>query len=253
MRALHARAVGELERVAEVALDGDAGADHDALGAVERRHPGAGTRAEDAGQRPRRGLDHGHLDAERPCRGGGLEPDQARAHDGQRAAVQQGGAESFAVERAAQHLRARHAGQRPRAGARGDQQLVVVQPLAVGERDGAPPGVERARGDAEPQLDVVVGVPARGPEGGVDLSEQTLLRQRRAVVRAHGLVADDGHRTVVAGGPQHLDAALGGESPAHDQQFHGRSIGTAPQTDRQRAGKASGKLTGGGITKSRSA
>ena len=65
-------------------------------------------------------------------------------------------------------------------------------------------------------------------------------------------------RSLVARGPQHLDAALGGQSAAHDEQFHGPSIGASLPTGRQRRAKLRERrlaavARAGGITKSRSA
>jgi hypothetical protein len=110
-----------------------------------------------------------------------------------------------------------------RAGAGGDEQVVVAHALAV-EHDLAAGGVERPDRPAEAQVDALLGVPAGGPERDVGIGGQGVLGQRRPVVRPHRLGGEDRHRPLVAGGAQHLTASLGGQTAPRDHQAAGSDI-----------------------------
>ena len=106
---------------------------------------------------------------------------------------------------------ARHAG--------GDDEVPVAHPRAAGHRHSTSGRIECERAHAEHQVDVVVGVPRTRPQGqigGIRLSGQQRLRERRTVVGCVKLVAEQPDRPVPAAGAQRLAAALGGEAGADD-------------------------------------
>ena len=86
------------------------------------------------------------------------------------------------------------AGERPgNAGARGDQQRPVAEPVSVVQRHDTARRIERACGGAEPAArHAARGTSLRAEERlALIRAEQPLFGERRAVVRPHGLVADD--------------------------------------------------------------
>jgi hypothetical protein len=88
-----------------------------------------------------------------------------------------------------------------RLGPDGEQQPVVAQPLAVVERQLARGRIQAHRGPAEAQLDVVLGVEALGVDVdrlAVDFAAQVVLGQRRALVRALILGANQHHALIEA-------------------------------------------------------
>ena len=81
-------------------------------------------------------FEHGDLGAGRAGRGGGLQPDPARADDHYPGARAERGLELVAVVEGAQVVHAGEVGaghrQSARGGAGGQEQLVVAQPVPVG-------------------------------------------------------------------------------------------------------------------------
>jgi hypothetical protein len=111
-------------------------------------------------------------------------------------------------------------GERARAGAGGEQQLLVVDGGAVGE--GEPPGggVEAGGGLAGAQVGVLrVPVLVDGEHRrAVGVAAEVVLRQRRALVGAVGFAGDDGEVAVVAFAAEGLRGGGGGEAAADDDE-----------------------------------
>ena len=130
---------------------------------------GADALAEHALERDRRRLDHGDVEAELARRGGDLAADPAGARDHDRGARAQPFAQRIAVGHAAQVEHAVEVAPRnrqpPRAGAGGEQQLVVAQQLAVAERHRLRRRIQAGDRGGGAQLDVVAIVEA----GAVDV------------------------------------------------------------------------------------
>jgi hypothetical protein len=144
--------------------------------------------AEHPQQRQLGRLQHRHLRAGSPGRGGGLQPDPARADHRDPGRGLEGRPDLVAVGHPAQVQHApgvgtRH-GQAPRRGAGGQQQLGVADPAAIGQRDKPP---------QEPRLgDGGLGVVG---EPGIDLD-------RHPAVDAAGGVVD---RPQHVAGPAHVE------------------------------------------------
>ena len=101
--------------------------------------------------------------------------------------------------------------------ARRDDQLVVGQLAAVGQRHCLRGGVHRPRAVAEQHGDVVLVVElGRLERDVVGLGAQHFLGQRRPVVGQMVLVADDGDRPGVLGTAQLFSGARGRQSAADD-------------------------------------
>ena len=105
----------------------------------------------------------------------------------------------------AQHVHAVELGagdrQPPRLGARGQQQPVVAQPLAVVELDLTVRGVESHDGAPQQQLDVVRGIEALGMDVdplALELAAQVVLGERRPLVGSLRLGADQHDATLEA-------------------------------------------------------
>ncbi len=170
-------------------------------------------------------LQHRHLGAGRAGGGRRLQADPARADHHDPGPGAEYLLQPLAVLDPAQvehpgEVGARH-GQPARRGAGGEQQLGVGHPAVVGERHGVRRRVDRGDGGAEPQGHVVVGVPLRRVD--VDLralgaAEQVALGQRRTLVRALVLLADQHHRPVVARLAQGLGGLRPGEARPHDHE-----------------------------------
>jgi hypothetical protein len=163
------------------------------------------------------GVEDGDLEAALARRGGGLGADPAGPDHDERAAVLQPLTQGVAVLDAAQVQDAIElaAGDRKGAwlGPGGEQQPVVAQPLAVVERQLARRGVQAHRRATEAKLDVVLGVVAHGVDVdllAVDLAAQVVLGQRRSLVRALLLGADEQPAPVKAFGAQGLGAGQAG-------------------------------------------
>jgi hypothetical protein len=142
--------------------------------------------------------DHGGGDAGVAGGRGHLEPDPARAHDDHPGRRGQGLAQPVAVVHRAQVLHAVGPGpghrQQGGRGAGGQQQLVVAEALAGAQRDLAQFPVDGGHAGAEPQVDVVLGVPAvLVHEDRIPFlaAQQVALGQRRALIGVVRFVADE--------------------------------------------------------------
>ncbi len=189
--------------------------------AVDRADLDAEHPLERHGQR----IDEGDLDAELAGRGRDLGADPSRADDHDAAGVREALAQRLRVGERAQrdHAVEGRAGDRqaPRLGARGQQQPVVAQPVAVVELDLARAEVERDGGAPEPQLELLLGVEAlaaqEDPRAG-GLAAQEVLGERRALVRALGLGADEHDAAVEALLAQRRGGGVAGEARADDDE-----------------------------------
>ena len=186
--------------------------------------------AEDPVQRLRVGLHQGDLGAVLAGGRGRLQPDPAGADHDHPGAGAERGADPVGVRQPAQRQHGVAAGHRQRAHHRagGQQQLRVPQPLAAGQLDLVLGRLQRADRRAEPQVDVVLGVPLRRVHPGrlpLLLAEQVALGQRRSLVRRLVLVAEQHHRPVEALGAQRLGRLRAGQAGAHDDvRVHGSSF-----------------------------
>ena len=170
----------------------------DPMLAVQVREHLGDLRAEDPQQRQRGDLEDRHVET-RDARGGGdLEADPARPDDHDPRGLAEGQPEPLGVLEPAQvdhvvQLGARHV--QPAGLRTGRQeQPVVGERLAVIARDRAGGTVERGHGRAEPQLDLVPGVPvARVHEDVLERRRalQQPLGQRWALIRAVRLGAEE--------------------------------------------------------------
>jgi hypothetical protein len=187
--------------------------------------------AELRAQRPeqRGGLrfDDRHLGAVAARGGGDLQADPARADQQQPSVLPaqglQGGPQPLRVVQLAQVVDAAQFSpgdvQRARGGAGGEQQPVVGQhgPVAEVQRAGLP--VQPGGRGADPQFDLVLGVPGRlvheevGAGGG---RREVTLRQVRALVRGFTLLADQDHPAGETLGPQGLGGLGPGEAGSDD-------------------------------------
>jgi hypothetical protein len=153
--------------------------------------------AEDPQQRQLGRLQQGDLDAGRAGRGGALQPDPPRADDRDPGDGLEGGLDLVTVAHPAQVEHAICVGARhpeaARRGPGGQQQPGVADPAVVGQGHLVRRAVDAGYGDAEAQLDAVIGVPRRRVD--VDrvafgLAQQVVLGQGRALVRPFGLIPD---------------------------------------------------------------
>ena len=180
------------------------------VGVEVGEHPGQ-LGAEDREQRQLGVFEQGDLRARRAGRGGGLQPDPARADDHHPGARLERGFEVVAVVEAAQVVDAAEVGsghrQSARGGAGGQEQLVVAQPVPVGGDE--PVGVPVDRGDrgVDPQVDPVVGVPlgrVHEDRVAVGAALQVGLGQRWPLVGPVGLGAEQDDVSVESFGAQRL-------------------------------------------------
>ena len=181
--------------------------------------------AEHALERDRERVDDGDVEAALSGGGRDLGADPAGAdHDDRAAAVQpltqkvgvlDGAQVQHAVERCAGD------GKAARLGAGGEQQPVVAQPFAIVERHLADRCIEAHGGATEAELDVVGGVEALVVDVDLlapDLPAQVVLGQRRPLVGALGLGADQHHAPVEALRAQRLGGLRTGETRADDHE-----------------------------------
>jgi hypothetical protein len=158
---------------------------------------------EHAFQRDVVGIDHRDVHAALPSRRRDLGTDPTRTDDDHRAALAQPRSKRIGVGNGAQieHALERCAGDRQatRLRAGGDQQSVVPQPCAVGERELPGPGIQPRRSETQSELDLVLGVEGlvvhidRAAPG---VAAQIVLRQRRPLVRPLRLGTDEDHAPV---------------------------------------------------------
>ncbi len=111
-----------------------------------------------------------------------------------------------------------------RLGAGGEHARVVVQRLAVAQQDRPRVGVQGLRFGAEPDLDLVLGVPARRTRSGRSSSEASPRRNSfESGGRLYGTVSSGVRSVTVAVAPGLAVAAGGRERrrpAAHDQEPH---------------------------------
>ena len=151
---LHRRARHRGQRVG----DRDAELHAHALGSVQVGEPAAEPRTQHVRERDLGRLDQRDLDAEAAGGCGDLLADEAGADDRQSRPRRERLAQRVRVGERAQRMNVRAPGehrQPPRAGAGGDDQLVVAELGAVLERDAPGGDVEPRRAAAEQQLDLV--------------------------------------------------------------------------------------------------
>ena len=196
--------------------------------------PAAELLAEDRRQRRRQRLDDRHLDAEPAGRRGDLLADEAGADDHQASAGDEFGPQAAGVGQGAQGVDVVvvEEGQAPRRAAGRDQQLAVGERLAGVQRQRPRRRVERLGPGAEQQLDPLLRVPVRRPEGDRVLagrSRQHLLGERRPVVGRLRLGADDADRRLVLAAAEGLGGALRRQTATDDHNswvFHHASSRT---------------------------
>ena len=201
--------------------------------------------AEHALQRDGVRVEHGDVEATLPGRGCDLGADPAGADHDDRAAAVEACAERVGVLDAAQveHAVERFAGDREtaRLGAGGQQQPVVVQPLAVVEPHLADRRVQAHGRATEAQFDVMLGVVTLivdvDPVAS-DVAAQVVLGQRWPFVGALVLGPDQHEAPVEALGPQGLCRLGAGEAGANDHEslltVHVVSSGQAQESWRAR-------------------
>ena len=131
--------------------------------------------ADGTNERQRGRLEDGDVDVPLAGGRGDLGPDEATTDDDRAAASVQGPADAAGVLDGAQGVHPVELLPGQLAGARtgGDDQPLVAQPLVIAKDDLPAGGVERGRGDAEPQLDVQ----------GAQLVLGAVVRHRRFVAR----------------------------------------------------------------------
>ena len=179
-------------------------------------------RAQDALERHRRRLDRRVTSSAALARGRrDLGADPARADDHHRAAAVDPLAQRVGVVERAQVVDAVESapgiGSAARLGAGGEQQAVVGQPLAAGERDLAR-GRGRSPSRAVPRRSSIVVLVVEAASSctqtfsRVGLAAQVLLGERRALVRALGLGADQHDAAVEALLAQRLGGLGAGEA-----------------------------------------
>jgi hypothetical protein len=167
---------------------------------VQRRDRRAHGRAERSGERRRQRLDHGYVEAEFARRRRHLGADEAGADDREPVCRQQLGAQRTGVVDGPQRVHAGEvfgAGQRAGDRASGQDDAIRPQFFTAFQLDRQRPGSQCGGGLAEypPRAEVFT----VEFEGQVDLlSGEELLRQRRPVVRAVRLGADDDELAVEA-------------------------------------------------------
>jgi putative membrane protein len=215
---------GGLAVLAEDAGDLGAAAQVHAVVGVELGEDQAHLGAEDAFERLRAVPEDRDVAAELAGGGGDLHADPAVADDGGLLGGAEGGGEEVGLLDGAEQVHALEVragdGERARAGAGGEQELLVVDGGAVGE--GEPPGggVEAGGGLAGAQVGVL-GVPVF-VDGehlrAVGVAAEVVLRERGPLVRAVGLAGDDGEIAVVAFAAECLRGSGGGEAASHDDE-----------------------------------
>ena len=167
-----------------------------------------------------------HLHAALARRGGDLAADPARADDDEPSAGVEHGAQRVGVLDGAQDVDAVEigAGDRRAAGLRagGEQQRVVGHALAAGEHDRAGADVERLDRRLGAQLDRVLLVPGRVllqvDRVAVGLAAQVVLAQRRALVGALGLGAQQDDAAVESRVAQGLRGLAARHAGADDDE-----------------------------------
>jgi putative membrane protein len=210
--------------LADDAGDLGAAAQVDAVVGVELREDQAHLGAEDAFERLRAVPEDGDVAAELPGGGGDLHADPSVADDRDLLGGADRGGEQVGLLDGAEQVHALEVrageGERARAGAGGEEELLVVDGGAVGE--GEPPGggVEAGGGLAGAQVGVA-GVPVLvdGEDlRAVDVAAEVVLRQRRPLVGPVGFAGDDGEVAVVAFAAEGLRGGGGGEAAADDDE-----------------------------------
>ena len=198
----------------------DAAAHVDALGLVQPGDQRADLLAEHGCKRRRLRFHQNDIHAHPAQARRDLAADEPRADDdgpaGRTGMLAQGDA---LVERAqhpdALQIRERRNGPRHQSGR--DDQLVVGELAAVGQRHRLCGGVHRAHAVAEPHGDVVLLVELRGLERDVvGLGAQHFLGQRRPIVGQMVLVADDRDGTAVLRPAQLFGGSGGGQAASDD-------------------------------------
>ena len=201
-----------------------AGQDGYALTAVFLGVEGAQHIAGDPREDARRHLQHGHFKAHLPGDGSGFEPDVSGADNHEALSGKHAGAQAFDISEGSQIVNARKIsalhGQRARARAGGEDQVVVGKMAAMAELNLALGPVDFGDVCAQQELDLLVLVPGGGFEIEaflVELAFHVGFRQRRALIRQCGFVAHDGQASVKTALAQGLNGLRGGLSGAdHD-------------------------------------
>src|SRR5688572_21648181 len=190
-------------------------------------------RRQDCGERDGERLNHGDVQAASAARGSDLEADEPCAHDRYTRRVRQLPPERDRVVQTAQDEYAcawRDAGQGSGARTGCDNEPVVVGTGAIGKGDAPRTKVDRRRAHTEPHVErerAVSILPVEKSLLRVPGALEHLLRERRAVVGAMWLVADDGQLTVEAAGAQRLGRAETRQRGANDHdsaQHRSRSL-----------------------------
>jgi len=207
----------------------------DAVIAVQRRIPVGELRRDRAREQPRQRFEHRHRQPALARRRGDFQPDESAAdHDDRQraceAGVERGRDRARVVARAQREHAARVGpGQRERARARagGERQARVGDLLAALEAHDAARPVDAGHAHAGAQLDVL----AREGLGrthhqlrGLDLAGEPRLRQRRAVVRAVRLLAEQAHAAGEAAGAQRLGDLHAGLAGPDDDDVRARVL-----------------------------
>ena len=197
--------------------------------AVHGRDHLAERRPQDWGKRDGKRLDDGDVQAARAAGGGDLEADEPCSHDRHTRRVHQFPAQRDGVVQTAQDEQTRpgrNAREGPDARARCDDQPVVVGERATGKRDASGAEIDRRRAHAKPHVERERVVPLLPAEKGLVRlpgALEHLLRERRAVVGAMRLLANERQLTVEASVAQRLGRAQTRKRGAndHDAMQHG--------------------------------
>ena len=199
-------------------------AEHHAVLAVQRRELLAQLGAERAVERGRLRLDDGDGASGLPRGGGGLEADPAGPDDHDLHLRLERGPEGVGLLQGPQVEHVAQVGpgdgELPGRGAGGDRELVVGEPAAV-EGDRAGGAVDRGNRSAQPQVDVVLGVPGAGVDEdrvAFVLAQQVALGQRGALVRALRLVAEEHDLAVEPLVAERLGRLRARQPAAHDHE-----------------------------------
>ena len=163
-------------------------------------------------------LDHRDRQAPAGADRGEFEPDEARAHHHDPAGALDGGAQGVGVVEGAELAHAREFGARhrqgPVAGAGGEDEMVVRETFAIREAHLPLLAVDPRHAGLGAVADRVVGKEALLPQeeaAGIGLASEVGLRQRRALIGQHRLLADQGEASGKARLPQRgrgLEAGL---------------------------------------------